>query len=77
MLASAEPSARFRLVCNRFARAAAIAAVPSGSSTIAAITTPTNAAGRPGAVDGSFQRRRQRFRQQHDRRQGDDQQDRR
>ncbi|MNT65790.1 hypothetical protein D3C72_2037980 [compost metagenome] len=47
MLASAEPSARFRLVWMRSARAARSAARPSGSSTMAAITIPTTAAGAP------------------------------
>jgi len=35
MLASADPSARFRLVCKRLARAARSAAKPSGSKTMA------------------------------------------
>lgn len=47
MLASAEPSARFMLVCSRFARAAPTAASPSGSSTSAAIAMPTAASGAP------------------------------
>src|SRR3712207_1932925 len=41
MLASAEPRARFMLVCSWFRRAARNAAKPSGSKTRAAITTPT------------------------------------
>ena len=45
MLASADPNARFRLVCNRLARAALSAARPSGSSTSAAMTIPTTAFG--------------------------------
>ncbi|MCY1230415.1 hypothetical protein D9M72_428260 [compost metagenome] len=47
MLASAAPSARFRLVWMRSARAARSAASPSGNSTMAAITIPTTAAGAP------------------------------
>src|SRR5205814_847005 len=45
MLASAEPSARFRLVCMRLRNAARTAAVVSGSSTSSAITMPTTAGG--------------------------------
>jgi len=45
MLASAEPSARFRLVCMRLRAAARRAANVSGSSTSKAITIPTTAAG--------------------------------
>ena len=48
--ASAEPNARFRLVWMRLARAARIAANPSGSSTIVAMMTPTRAAGAPMAA---------------------------
>ena len=47
MVASADPSARFRLVCSRSARAARTAARPSGSSTSAAMTIPTTARGMP------------------------------
>lgn len=50
ILASAEPSARFMLVCRRFARAAVTAASPSGSSTSAAITMPTAASGAPSRI---------------------------
>ena len=42
MLAIAEPSARFRLVCTRSRRAARTAARVSGSSTSRAMITPTN-----------------------------------
>ena len=45
MVASADPSARFRLVCSRLARAARSAASPSGNSTRAAMTMPTTAFG--------------------------------
>lgn len=41
MLASAEPRARFRLLCMRFALAALIAANPSGRRTSSAIAMPT------------------------------------
>ena len=41
MLASAEPMARFMLVCKRLARAARMAAQVSGMRTIIAITMPT------------------------------------
>src|SRR5580658_4932962 len=47
MLASADPNARLRLVCRRFARAARSAASPSGSSTMPAMITPTSAFGAP------------------------------
>jgi len=47
MLASAEPSARLRLVCRRLALAARSAAMPSGSSTMVAMTTPTRPRGAP------------------------------
>ena len=50
MLAIAEPSARFRLVCTRSRRAARTAAMVSGSSTSSAITTPTTACGSPAAA---------------------------
>ena len=49
MLASAEPSARFRLVCMRLAAAARTAAQVSGSSTSKAMATPTTEAGAPAA----------------------------
>jgi hypothetical protein len=45
MVAMAEPSARFKLVCSRFLRAARMADIPSGNRTTAATTTPTNAFG--------------------------------
>src|SRR5215469_10477527 len=45
MLASAEPRARFKLVCNRLARAARSAAKPSGINTNAAMIMPTRAFG--------------------------------
>ena len=47
MLASAEPSARLRLVCSRSARAARSAAQVSGASTSMAMTMPTTVGGRP------------------------------
>ena len=47
MLASAEPSARLRLVCRRLALAARTADRPSGSRTIAAMAMPTTACGAP------------------------------
>ena len=47
MLASAEPSARLRLVCSRSARAARTAAQLSGASTSRAMTMPITVAGRP------------------------------
>ncbi|OQC07353.1 MAG: hypothetical protein BWX79_01901 [Alphaproteobacteria bacterium ADurb.Bin100] len=50
MLASAEPMARFRLVCRRLARAARRAASASGSSTTAAMMMPTSALGAPAAA---------------------------
>jgi len=50
MLAIAEPYARFRLVWMRPWRAARAAARVSGSSTSAAITTPTKDCGNPTAV---------------------------
>src|SRR5215469_7357394 len=43
----AEPRARFMLVCRRFTRAARKAAIPSGSSTNAAMTMPTKLLGAP------------------------------
>ena len=45
MVASAEPNARFKLVCNRLLRAVLIAASPSGNNTNAAMTMPTTAFG--------------------------------
>ena len=56
MLASAEPSARLRLVWRRFRSAARTAATVSGSSTSNAITTPTTATGAPAdsTADSSF-----------------------
>ena len=47
MLASAEPSARFMLVCKRLSRAARKAAKPSGSNTSAAIIGTTTVFGAP------------------------------
>jgi len=47
MLASADPSARFMLVCRRFACAARTAAHVSGNSTSIAITIPITAFGAP------------------------------
>src|SRR4029079_17258732 len=45
ILASADPSARFKLVCSRLDRDARTAARPSGRSTSAAIKIPTTAFG--------------------------------
>ena len=50
MVAMAEPSARLMLFCSRLTRADFAAASPSGSSTIAAMTTPTKACGSPAAA---------------------------
>ena len=47
MLASAEPKARFMLVCNLLARDARNAASPSGNNTRAAITIPITLVGAP------------------------------
>lgn len=47
MLASAEPNARFMLVCNRSFRAACMAAMHSGNNTIMAMMIPTNELGAP------------------------------
>lgn len=47
MLASAEPSAKLRLVCSLFFTAALKAAMPSGRRTIAAMITPTRDLGAP------------------------------
>ena len=47
IVASAEPSARFRLVCSWLALAARSAASPSGISTMAAMMMPTSALGAP------------------------------
>jgi hypothetical protein len=49
MPARAEPSARFRLVCRRSARAAWSAAIDSGSSTTPAMMMPTSDSGAPAA----------------------------
>ncbi|MNR22415.1 hypothetical protein D3C85_1393640 [compost metagenome] len=50
IVASADPKAKFKLVCNLFFRAALYAAKPSGSKTTAAITTPTKDFGAPAAT---------------------------
>src|SRR3546814_1000359 len=47
IVASAEPSARLRLVCKRSAFAARTAATPSGARINAAISTPSTAGGAP------------------------------
>ncbi len=47
IVASAEPKARFKLVCNRSPCAALSAASPSGRRTSVAITMPTTAPGMP------------------------------
>ena len=50
ILASAEPRAKFKLLCNRLARAARIAAKDSGSSTNIAMAIPTTVLGAPMAL---------------------------
>ena len=50
MLASAEPSDRFKLICNRSASAARTAAHPSGSSVSIAIRMLKNSLGAPAAT---------------------------
>ena len=47
MLANADPSAKFRLVCKLSSRAALTAEKPSGINTTAAIIIPTTACGAP------------------------------
>ena len=47
MLASADPKAKFKLVCNLLARAAFKAAKNSGSNTKVAMTMPTTGLGAP------------------------------
>ena len=50
ILASAEPSAKFKLLCNRLALATLKAAKLSGNSTSIAIAIPTTALGAPIAL---------------------------
>ena len=49
MLANADPNAKFRLLCRRFALAALSAAKPSGNNTKSAIAIPTIVLGAPAA----------------------------
>ena len=50
ILAKAEPKAKFRLLCKRFALAALTAANPSGINTSSAIAIPTIVLGAPAAA---------------------------
>ena len=65
MLASAEPSARLRLVCRRLARAARNAAKPSGSRTIGRDDHADHGIWRAHAMHRGFETGRQFFGEQH------------